>query len=120
MNIITCCRCYRSGSSWLRVTPFAIRKQLKWIKDRYNNIPMYITENGVADRNGSLLDTHRISYYRAYINEVLKGTFNLQFITLKKKCIILINKVKNMMLDFCIYLLLNFAYVCIKLHYQNI
>lgn len=86
MNIITCCRCYRSGSSWLRVTPFAIRKQLKWIKDRYNNIPMYITENGVTDRNGSLIDTHRISYYRAYINEVLKGTFNLQFITLKKKC----------------------------------
>lgn len=47
---------------------------------------MYITENGVTDRNGSLIDTHRISYYRAYINEVLKGTFNLQFITLKKKC----------------------------------
>lgn len=40
---------------------------------------MYITENGVTDRNGSLIDTYRISYYRAYINEVLKGTVNLQF-----------------------------------------
>lgn len=80
----TCYCCYRSGSSWLRVTPFAIRKQLKWIKDRYNNIPMYVTENGVSDRNGSLFDTYRISYYRAYINEVLKGTFNLQFNMLKK------------------------------------
>lgn len=63
----------RSGSSWLKVTPFAIRKQLKWIKDRYNNVPVYVTENGVSDRNGSLVDIHRINYYRAYINEVLKG-----------------------------------------------
>ncbi|XP_061162615.1 uncharacterized protein LOC133171833 [Saccostrea echinata] len=62
-----------SGSIWLKVTPFAIRKQLKWIKDRYNNIPVYVTENGVSDRNGSLVDIHRINYYRAYINEVLKA-----------------------------------------------
>ena len=50
-----------------------MRKQLNWIKDRYNNVPVYVTENGVSDRNGSLVDIHRIDYYRAYINEVLKG-----------------------------------------------
>ena len=69
--IILCLQ--RSGSSWLKVTPFAMRKQLNWIKDRYNNVSVYVTENGVSDRNGSLVDIHRINYYRAYINEVLKG-----------------------------------------------
>lgn len=34
-----------------------------------------------------------------------------------KSVIIFINNVKNMMLDFCIYFLLNFVYVCIKLYY---
>lgn len=77
MNIIICCCCYRFGLSWLRVILFVIRKQLKWIKDCYNNILMYIIENGVVDRNGLLLDIYRISYYRVYINEVFKGIFNL-------------------------------------------
>lgn len=62
-----------SGSSWLFVTPFGLRKVLNWIKMTYNNIPVYITENGVSDRNGSLVDYNRVYFYRNYINEVLKG-----------------------------------------------
>lgn len=116
--LFTCYCCCRSGSSWLRVTPFAIRKQLKWIKDRFNNIPMYITENGVTDRNGSLIDTYRISYYRAYINEVLKGTLNLQFN---------INNIKDTMLailhwtsiTLCMYeIKLLYQYIHVWLHFQ--
>lgn len=63
----------RSGSDWLKVTPFGLRKILNWIKIHYNNVPVYVTENGVSDTNGSLTDLHRIHYYRTYINEMLKG-----------------------------------------------
>ena len=64
---------FRSGSSWLWVTPFGIRKMMNWFKYNYNNIPVYITENGISDRNGTLYDYHRIHFYRLYISEVLKG-----------------------------------------------
>lgn len=64
----------RSGSDWLKVTPFGLRKILNWIKIHYNNVPVYVTENGISDTNGSLTDLHRIHYYRTYINEMLKGT----------------------------------------------
>ena len=64
---------HRSGSGWLKVTPFGLRKILNWIKNHYNNMPVYVTENGISDKNGSLTDFHRIHYYRTYINEMLKG-----------------------------------------------
>ncbi len=32
-----------------------------------------MTENGVSDRENLIEDNHRIGYYMAYINEVLKG-----------------------------------------------
>ncbi|WAR02824.1 LPH-like protein, partial [Mya arenaria] len=62
-----------SGSSWLHVTPFGMRKILNWVKRTYNNVPVYVTESGVSDRNGTLMDYHRIHYYRTYINELLKA-----------------------------------------------
>ncbi|KAI8790277.1 lactase-phlorizin hydrolase [Biomphalaria glabrata] len=62
-----------SGSSWLKVTPFGIRKILNWLKYNYNNVPVYITENGISDRNGTLHDWHRVHYYRLYLSEVLKA-----------------------------------------------
>ena len=64
---------HSSGSGWLKVTPFGLRKILNWIKNHYNNMPVYVTENGISDKNGSLTDFHRIHYYRTYINEMLKG-----------------------------------------------
>lgn len=63
----------RSGSDWLRVVPYGIRMTLRWIKREYPATPILVTENGLSDRNGSLVDTWRIDYYRSYINEVLKG-----------------------------------------------
>ena len=50
-----------------------MRKILNWVKREYNNVPVYVTENGVSDRNGTLNDYHRIHFYRTYINELLKG-----------------------------------------------
>ena len=55
------------------MTPFGIRKMVNWLKYNYGDIPIYITENGISDRNGSLHDDHRIHYYRLYISELLKG-----------------------------------------------
>ena len=62
-----------SGSGWLRVVPWGLRKLLNFIKDNYDNPPVFITENGMSDRNSSMQDGHRIYYYKHYINNVLRG-----------------------------------------------
>lgn len=62
-----------SGSDWLKFTPWGARKLLNWIKTRYNNPPVLITENGWSDTNGSLSDSWRIHYYQWYINNVLQA-----------------------------------------------
>ncbi|XP_035753771.1 lactase-phlorizin hydrolase isoform X2 [Egretta garzetta] len=64
----------KSGSFWLKVTPFGFRKLLRWIKKEYNNPPIYVTENGVSERGAlGFNDTWRMHYYRSYINEALKA-----------------------------------------------
>ncbi|XP_072253764.1 lactase/phlorizin hydrolase-like [Leuresthes tenuis] len=63
-----------SGSGWLKVTPFGFRKILNFIKEEYGNPPIIITENGVSERGPvDLNDTHRIHFYKNYINQVLKA-----------------------------------------------
>ncbi|XP_062969222.1 lactase/phlorizin hydrolase [Cynocephalus volans] len=62
-----------SGSSWLKMTPFGFRRILNWLKEEYNNPPIYVTENGVSQRGEDLSDTARIYYLRSYINEALKA-----------------------------------------------
>jgi len=62
-----------SASAWLYVVPWGIRRVINWIKERYGNPIIYITENGFSDSTGTLDDQDRISYYRLYINEVLKA-----------------------------------------------
>ncbi|XP_036110707.1 lactase-phlorizin hydrolase [Molossus molossus] len=63
-----------SGSSWLKMTPFGFRRILNWLKEEYNNPPIYVTENGVSQRGETNLnDTARIYYLRSYINEALKA-----------------------------------------------
>ena len=64
---------FRSGSSWLKVVPWGLRRLLNFIKDNYNDPEIIITENGMSDRNSTIQDDHRIYYYRHYINEMLKG-----------------------------------------------
>jgi Sec-independent protein secretion pathway component TatC len=50
---------------------------LNWARNNYGDVPIYITENGVSDRNGSLQDDHRIYFYKHYINNMLKGLYTL-------------------------------------------
>lgn len=51
----------------LQVTPFSIRRALKWIKDNYGNPEIIITENGFSDRDGRLDDIDRINYMQVCI-----------------------------------------------------
>lgn len=46
---------------------------MNWIRKEYGDVPIYITENGVSDKNGTLEDTRRVNYYKQYLNELLKG-----------------------------------------------
>ncbi|XP_015272598.1 PREDICTED: lactase-phlorizin hydrolase [Gekko japonicus] len=63
-----------SGSFWLKVTPFGFRKVLKWIKEEYDNPPIYVTENGISERGDvGFNDTWRTHYLKSYIDEALKG-----------------------------------------------
>jgi beta-glucosidase len=55
------------------VFPDALRRTLVWVKERYGDIPLYITENGaafydppVALREG-VADRHRIEYLRTHL-----------------------------------------------------
>ncbi|CAH1115641.1 unnamed protein product [Psylliodes chrysocephalus] len=59
-----------SSLSWLKVTPWGMRKLLNWIKNEYSNPPMLISENGVADGPGQLNDTIRYNYIRDYLSNI--------------------------------------------------
>ncbi|XP_064612424.1 cytosolic beta-glucosidase-like [Liolophura sinensis] len=61
-----------STLDWLKVVPWGMRKLLRWIKARYGDVPVYITESGVSDF-GRLADRDRVDYFRMYINNVLQA-----------------------------------------------
>ena len=63
----------RTQAGWLRVNPWGLRSLLRWVRDRYNNPPLYVTENGRPTEGDSLEDDTRIEYYTSYVNEMLKG-----------------------------------------------
>ncbi|XP_051125356.1 putative beta-glucosidase 41 [Andrographis paniculata] len=66
-----------SALHWLYVVPWGIRKLANYIKDKYDNPPVIITENGKDDRNRPLAafkdvlnDEKRISYHRDYLSNL--------------------------------------------------
>ncbi|PVD31244.1 hypothetical protein C0Q70_06656 [Pomacea canaliculata] len=60
------------GNAWLWVNPWGLRNVLRWVRDRWGNPPVYITENGRPDIEGPH-DIDRIYYHRNYTNELLKA-----------------------------------------------
>ena len=62
-----------TGASWLKVTPWGIRRAIGWASQRYNRPDIYITENGVSTKLRNLDDLHRVYYLKHYINQVLKS-----------------------------------------------
>ncbi|CAH0774806.1 unnamed protein product [Bemisia tabaci] len=57
---------------WLKVVPEGLRGILNWIRTSYNNVPVFITENGYCDL-GQLADDDRVHYYESYIGAMLKA-----------------------------------------------
>ncbi|XP_048237355.1 lactase-like protein [Haliotis rufescens] len=62
-----------TNSPWLHVYPKGIRMVLRRVKQRYGNIPVYVTGNGVSDKPGTTDDTDREEYMKSHTNEVLKA-----------------------------------------------
>jgi len=67
----------RGASRWLYVVPWGIRSLMIYIKQRYDNPPIIITENGIDDSNSPLIsldkalqDTKRIDYHRDYLSNL--------------------------------------------------
>ncbi|KAL4718535.1 hypothetical protein ACJJTC_007171 [Scirpophaga incertulas] len=56
----------KSKSNWLKVVPWGFRKTLNWIKDRYGNPPVLVTENGISLDRG-LDDARRVHYIDGYL-----------------------------------------------------
>ncbi|KAJ6423293.1 hypothetical protein OIU84_024269 [Salix udensis] len=62
---------------WLHIVPWGIHKLLKYVKDKYGNPPVVITENGMDDLNTpfislnkALQDDKRIEYHRDYLSNI--------------------------------------------------
>ena len=58
------------------VFPEGLSSTLLWVKRRYGDIPLYVTENGAAfddpaPSNGSIQDDRRIAYFRSHLTAVL-------------------------------------------------
>ncbi len=53
------------------LVPWGCEKLLKWIQNRYDNPPIYITENGCASKdsieNGEVKDDLRLEYIQSYL-----------------------------------------------------
>merc|ERR1711963_540961 len=69
-----------TGSSWLQIVPWGLKKLLIWINREYPEIEsIWITENGVSERmpmsytkkDANLCDKQRLYYHKAYINELM-------------------------------------------------
>ncbi len=64
----------QTAMGW-EVAPDAFLAQLKEAKERYGNLPIYVTENGAAypdtvDAQGRIKDRDRIEYLRAYLTAI--------------------------------------------------
>ncbi|XP_059069131.1 beta-glucosidase 12 [Cryptomeria japonica] len=78
----------QAGSSWLYVYPRGIGELLKYIKHRYNNPLIFITENGVDEKNNDTLsfvqalnDTWRIDFHSkhlSFVQQAIRDGSNVQ------------------------------------------
>ncbi|KAE9597346.1 putative beta-glucosidase [Lupinus albus] len=68
----------RANSIWLYIVPQGMRSLMNYIKQKYGNPPVVITENGMDDPNSpftsvkdALKDEKRIQYLNGYLSELL-------------------------------------------------
>ncbi|KDP41124.1 hypothetical protein JCGZ_03615 [Jatropha curcas] len=68
----------RANSYWLYNVPWGLYKALIYIKERYGNPTVFLSENGMDDPGNVTLpkglhDTTRINYYRSYLTQLKKA-----------------------------------------------
>ncbi|KAM7494433.1 hypothetical protein LguiB_029042 [Lonicera macranthoides] len=70
----------KAASPWLYVVPWGIRKVLNYVAERYNNPPIYVTENGMDDEDNGTSQIHdmlddklRVSYFKGYLAAVAQA-----------------------------------------------
>ncbi|KAI8528557.1 hypothetical protein RHMOL_Rhmol12G0157600 [Rhododendron molle] len=68
----------KANAIWLYIVPNGIRKLMNYIKQKYDNPPVIITENGMDDPNSpfislksALKDEKRIKYHNDYLSNLL-------------------------------------------------
>jgi len=71
----------KANSDWLYIAPFGMYGCVNYIKQKYGNPAVFITENGMDQpgnltRDQYLRDTTRVRFYRSYLNELKKGIDN--------------------------------------------
>ncbi|GMN59753.1 hypothetical protein TIFTF001_028836 [Ficus carica] len=67
----------KAASEWLYVVPWGIRKLINYVAKRYNNPPIYVTENGMDDEENETAPLHemlddklRVFYFKRYLAAV--------------------------------------------------
>ncbi|XP_030968028.1 beta-glucosidase 46-like isoform X1 [Quercus lobata] len=65
---------------WLNVYPLGMEKMVTYVMDRYNNIPMFITENGYGEEDNPNItveelhhDVKRVEYMDHYLDALLRA-----------------------------------------------
>ncbi|XP_022913990.2 myrosinase 1-like isoform X1 [Onthophagus taurus] len=58
------------------VGPQGLRKILSKLKEKYSDIPIYITENGLGNTDKSLKDYDRANYYLTYLSACLDAIYD--------------------------------------------
>lgn len=65
----------KAGAVWQFVVPSGMKSLMEYIRINYNNIPIFITENGYADASHShqqaVQDLKRIHYHQEYLSNLL-------------------------------------------------
>ncbi|KAF2894139.1 hypothetical protein ILUMI_12035, partial [Ignelater luminosus] len=67
-----------TSAPWLKIVPWGFTSVLKWIKDRYGDVPIYVTENGYADNTEKLDDQGRIDFHTQYLSALLDAIYDHQ------------------------------------------
>jgi lactase-phlorizin hydrolase len=63
----------RAKSTWLFSAPEGLHDLLVWIKDNYNNVKVYITENGWSDEPGTIEDDGRVKYLNDHLSAISRA-----------------------------------------------
>ncbi|OMO95731.1 Glycoside hydrolase, family 1 [Corchorus olitorius] len=68
----------RANSWWLYIVPWGMYKAVTYVKERYGNLNMIISENGMDDPGNvtlpyALNDTTRIRFFRDYMTQLKKA-----------------------------------------------